>query len=171
MLFLAIILGIALSMIPPEPLTYTKVDVITFNPPELGRPLKPKLQISTLTDEVRAYLKSKKSPLAPHTKILLEQKHWKLIIAISAIESSYCKHQIGNNCWGITDTSGAYKSYSSFDEAIVDANGLITRWQAKGKWLTVESMNGTYVVPANPNWVAVVNAVLSQLESYEQHAR
>lgn len=166
LLFLAIVIAIAVPMIPSEPLTYERVDVITFNPSELGKPLEVKRLLPT--NEVRAYLESKDSPLAPHTETLLEQEHWKLIIAISAIESTYCKRQLDNNCWGITDSSGAYKSYASFDEAIVDANGLITRWQARGKWLTVESMNCSYVVPCNPTWVSVVNTVLEKLESYEQ---
>ena len=168
-LFLAIVFAIGLPMIPSEPLTYERVDVITFNPRELGTPLEVKRLPPT--DEVRAFLESKGSPLASHTETLLEQEHWKLIIAISAIESTYCKRQLGNNCWGITDSSGAYKSYASFDEAIVDANGLITRWQARGKWLTVEDMNCSYVVPCNPTWVSVVNTVLATLESYEQRDR
>lgn len=156
-------------MIPSKPLTYERIDYVTFNPDELGEPLEVKK--APLNVEVQAFLESKDSPLAPHIDTLLEQEHWKLIVAISAIESSYCKRQLGNNCWGITDSSGAYKSYASFDEAIIDANGLITRWQARGKWLTVEDMNCSYVVPCNANWVSVVNTVLSKLESYEQGTR
>lgn len=169
-LLLAIIVVLSVPMIPSEPLTYDKEDVaiVTFTPHEFVEPLEVKR--APLNVDVQAYLESKDSPLAPHTKTLLEQEHWKLIVAISAIESSYCKRQLGNNCWGITDSSGAYKSYASFDEAIIDANGLITRWQARGRWLTVEDMNCHYVVPCNPNWVSVVNAVLNKLESYEQGA-
>jgi hypothetical protein len=125
--------------------------------------------IPSLNDEIRAYLESKDSPLASHTDLLLEQEHWKLIIAISAIESSYCKRQLGNNCWGITNSSGGYSKYDSLDEAIVDANDLITRWQARGRWHSVEDMDGHYVVPANPNWVAVVTSVLSKLNTLSCH--
>lgn len=171
-LFLAFILGFALFSVPSEPLTYERSDVITIEPitePEFEEPLE--VMRAPLNVDVREYLESKGSPLAPHTETLLKQEHWKLIIAISAIESSYCKRQLGYNCWGITDSSGAYKSYGSFDEAIIDANGLITRWQARGRWLTVEDMNCHYVVPCNPTWVSVVNTVLSTLESYEQGTR
>ena len=163
-LFLAIFVGIVLSLVPVEPLTYTKVDVPTFEPVPLSEPLEPK-QLE-LRSAVTAYLESKDSPLSLHVDTLLEQKHWRLIIAISAIESSYCKRQLGKNCWGITDSSGAYKSYETFDDAIVDVNGLITRWQERGRWLTVSDMNGHYVVPYNPNWEYVVNLVLAELESY-----
>jgi len=119
-----------------------------------------------LQNQVRGFLESKKSPLAQETDYLLQQKHWKLLIAISAIESQYCTKQLGLNCWGITKFEGGYRRYTSINEGIEDANDLIERWQAKGKWLTPEEMNCVYVVPCNPNWVRVVNKVLNQLDSY-----
>jgi hypothetical protein len=123
----------------------------------------PTLPTTTPTSKVKEFLESKSSPLAPHTELLLQQKHWKLLIAISAIESQYCKRQLGYNCWGIGGDS-AYRHYESYEEAIVDANNLITRWQERGRWLTIDDMNCHYVVPCNDNWVRVVNTVLAQLE-------
>ena len=122
--------------------------------------------VSQLNSEVRAFLEVKKSPLAPHTDLLLEQKHWRLLIAISAIESQYCTRQLGYNCWGIGGDA-AYKKYASLPDAILDAENLITKWQAKGRWLTVEDMNCSYVVPCSPNWVRVVNKTLTELEKYQ----
>lgn len=112
--------------------------------------------------EVQAFLQKKHSPLADNVAVLLQQKQWRLIIAISAIESSYCLHSIGNNCWGIKGGDG-YRQYPTLAAAIPDVESLIERRQAQGKWLTVESMNCSYVVPCNPNWVAVVNQNLIQL--------
>ncbi len=116
---------------------------------------------------VRGFLASKDSPLAPETDLLLKQKHWKLLVAISAIESQYCKRQLGWNCWGIGGDS-AYRHYESIRAAIVDANNLISYWQQLGRWLTVEDMDCHYVSPCNQNWVRVVNKVLNELEVYEQ---
>lgn len=118
---------------------------------------------------VRDYLNSKQSPLAPDTEFLLEQKHWKLLVAISAIESQYCKRQLGYNCWGIGGDS-SYRHYSSYRAAITDANDLIERWQQRGRWLTVEDMNCHYVVPCNPNWVNVVHKVLKEMDEYERQS-
>ena len=115
---------------------------------------------------IRGFLESKKSPLAPETDLLLEQKHWKLLIAVSAIESQYCKLQLGNNCWGIGGDN-AYRHYPSIKAAIVDANNLIEHWQQKGRWHTVDDMNCHYVVPCNPNWVKVVNKNLQILNGFE----
>lgn len=116
--------------------------------------------------KVKAYLDSKQSPLSgAEVNLLVNQKHWKLLIAISAIESQYCKRQLGYNCWGIGGDS-AYRHYQNFSEAIIDANDLIERWQQRGKWLTVESMNCSYVVPCSENWVRVVNKVLQEIEFF-----
>lgn len=116
-----------------------------------------------IEDAIGEFLASKNSPLAQEVSLLMRQKHWKLLIAISAIESQYCTRKLGNNCWGIGGDS-SYRYYASIDDAIIDANNLIEYWQAKGRWLTVEDMNGHYVVPSNPNWVAVVNKNLNDIE-------
>ena len=125
--------------------------------------------VSILPQLVRGYLEDRDSPLAPETNFLLEQKHWKLLIAISAIESQYCKRQLGNNCWGVGGDA-AYRHYSSYRAAIVDANDLIEKWHKKGRWLTPEDMNCSYVQPCNPNWVRVVNKVLDKLGAYERQS-
>ena len=133
----------------------------------MENPIIQQPQLNTL---IRGFLTSKESPLAPETDFLLQQKHWKLLIAVSAIESQYCKRKIAFNCFGIGWDS-AYRHYSSIRAAIQDANDLIEHWQTEHKrWLTVEDMNGSYVVPANPNWVRVVNKVLAELETYERQS-
>mgnify|MGYP001562370391 CR=1 FL=1 len=117
-------------------------------------------------EKVVAYLQTKNSPLTrQEVSLLVKQKHGDLLIAISAIESQYCKHQLGYNCWGIGGDS-AYRHYKNFSEAIIDANNLIEKWQARGRWLTVEDMNCHYVQPCNENWVRTVNKVLQDIESF-----
>jgi hypothetical protein len=137
----------------PKTITVNEVESPTIEQPQLNVLIK-------------GFLTSKESPLAPETDFLMTQKHWRLLIAVSAIESQYCKRQLGNNCWGVGGDS-AYRHYSSIRAAIVDANDLIERWQQKGRWLTVEDMNCHYVQPCNQNWVNVVNKVLAELETYE----
>jgi hypothetical protein len=113
--------------------------------------------------KLESYLKEKESPLAEHTKTLIEQKHWKLIVAISRIESQHCKIQKGFNCWGVGGDH-AYRTYENYAEAIKDVNDLIEYWQSEGKWLTPEEMNCSYVVPCNQNWVDVTKAELANIE-------
>ena len=123
--------------------------------------------IQQLNPLIREFLINKDSPLAPETDFLLQQKHWKLLIAISAIESQYCKRKIAYNCFGIGGDS-AYRSYSSIRASIQDANDLIEKWQQKKRWLNVEDMNCSWVVPCNQNWVKIVNKVLVKMNEYEQ---
>jgi len=155
---LTVLIALALFLIPtagvspylPETKTNTKEIVA---PPVLEVPLSVRL------DE---YLKTKKSPVAGDAEYILTLKHWRLLLAISAIESQFCLRVVDYNCFGLGGDS-AYRHYSSYRASFVDANDLIERWQKKGKWLTVESMSGSYVVPASDNWVRVVNKVLGEL--------
>lgn len=155
----------------------TKIQtVVTAQPPGtssapagLRMPERPALNIA-----VENYLNAKKSPIAPETDFLLEHKHWQLLLAISAIESQFCKRQLGYNCWGISNTRAVqkktgytYRRYASFRAAIDDADAYLESWQSRGKWLTVESMNCSYVVPCSPNWVRVVNKTLTELKKLE----
>jgi hypothetical protein len=114
-------------------------------------------------ERIKEYLEKKESPLSDHCEKLAEQKHWRLLIAISAIESQFCKRKVAYNCFGIGGDS-AYRHYSSYEESIADAEALIERQQAKGRWMTIESMNGTYVVPRNDNWQRVVKKTYDELE-------
>jgi hypothetical protein len=109
------------------------------------------------------YLDIKKSPLVDESAFLMKQKNWRLLVAISAIESQFCLRQHGFNCWGIGGDS-AYRHYSSLKAAIQDANDFIEIWHQKGKWATVHEMNGSYVVPYSQNWENVVNRTLQEME-------
>lgn len=134
----------------------------TVMAPELAPPIEFRQDNTKI--KIIAYLENKKSPLtSDEISLLVEQKHWKLLIAIAAIESQYCRRQQSFNCWGIGGDS-AYRHYESFSDAIVDANNFIERWHQKGRWLTVADMNGSYVVPYSPNWEYVVNKVLKDIE-------
>lgn len=117
-------------------------------------------------NKVVAYLQNKKSPLSSsEVSLLVEQKHGDLLIALMGIESQFCKRQLGYNCFGVGGDS-AYRHYNNFSESIIDADALITRWQERGRWLTVADMNGHYVQPYNPNWERVVNKILNDIKDF-----
>lgn len=151
-----LLLVIALSIL-------TSVAVVLFLRTEHTKAEEAK-QVADEHAALFSYLSEKGSPLADEVDTLLSQKHWRLIVALSAAESTFCKHQLGNNCWGITSIEGGYKSYPTLKEGIEDTDALITRWQERGRWLTVSDMNGHYVVPYNPSWERTVNAVLEDLD-------
>lgn len=108
-----------------------------------------------------AYLTSKQSPLATKAHYLLNQRDWKLIIAISQAESQMCKRQLGNNCWGIG--GGNHRKYPNLELAITDAQIVIGKYVDSGAD-TAKEILPRYVGWNNPNWVLAVNQVLYQLE-------
>ena len=117
-------------------------------------------------EKIKEYLEKKESPLADHAEKIASQKHWRLLIAISHIESQFCKRKIAYNCWGLGGDSN-YQKYTGYSEAIEAANKLIEKFQQRGKWMTVESMMGSYVVPGSPNWRNTVNGTLEELKNIE----
>lgn len=108
-----------------------------------------------------AYLSSKQSPLAAKAHYLLNQRDWKLIIAISQAESQMCKRQLGNNCWGIG--GGNHRKYPNLELAITDAQIVIGKYVDSGAD-TAKEILPRYVGWNNQNWVLAVNSVLYQLE-------
>ncbi|GAC1412757.1 MAG: hypothetical protein NVSMB66_2680 [Candidatus Doudnabacteria bacterium] len=110
------------------------------------------------------YLKSKNSPLSDHVAAISEQSQWKLIIAISRAESSFCKHQVTNNCWGI---GGAWnmKNYKDFEDAVTDVNRILEKHYIQAGLNTPRQIVGKYVGHRNDNWQAAVEEELKTLSS------
>lgn len=112
--------------------------------------------------DLEGYLNAKNSPLADDVAYLLTKDHWQLLVGVSAIESQFCKRMVNNNCWGINTTHG-YAKFATLRDAMDATDALITKWQNKGRWLTVEDMNCSYVVPCSGNWVRVVEKTLDEM--------
>ncbi|PIR96683.1 MAG: hypothetical protein COT91_05475 [Candidatus Doudnabacteria bacterium CG10_big_fil_rev_8_21_14_0_10_41_10] len=109
---------------------------------------------------LKNYLASKNSPLVDHVEILLLQRNWKIVLAISQAESNMCKREIGHNCWGIG--GGNHRKYPSYAEAIVDANDVVQRYLNRGHTGT-KSMMLYYVGWDNQSWVVATQNILYQL--------
>lgn len=113
---------------------------------------------------LQEYLTNKGSPLAPYAEYILKHENWKLVLAISNGESTLCKHQMYNNCWGV---GGAWnlRRYASFQDAITDVDHLLAeKYVAMGKDTPVKIVR-KYVGSYSPTWVLAVNQTLAQLNS------
>ena len=108
------------------------------------------------------YLQKKGSPLANYADTILQQENWKLVLAISNGESTLCKHQMYNNCWGV---GGAWnlKRYKSFGEGFADVNRLLTDKYVSQLGNSPEKIVNRYVGHPNPNWVYAVNKILAEV--------
>ncbi len=109
------------------------------------------------------YLTKKNSPLAPYAENILQYEHWKLVLAISNGESTMCKHQRFNNCWGV---GGAWnlRRYESFIAGFSDVNRFLGEmYIAKGAD-TPQEIVRKYVGSYSPNWVVAVSQALTQID-------
>lgn len=116
-----------------------------------------------LSDQIREYLTAKKSPMADEAEFLVQQPNWKLIIAISNAESTYCRFKIDWNCWGLGGEKH-YRHYKNLHDAIADDEKYLENW--KYSKLTPEAMVCTYVGNCSKTWLANVNASLRELTKY-----
>ncbi len=108
------------------------------------------------------YLSKKGSPLAPYAEHILKHENWKLVLAISNGESTMCKRQMYNNCWGV---GGAWnlRRYASFADGFTDVNRLLTdKYVAYGAD-TPKEIARKYVGSYSPTWVRAVSQTLAQL--------
>ncbi len=113
--------------------------------------------------KLKKYLQQKKTPFASVSDTIAEQKHWKLILAISFAESTFGKNCVDNNCSNIGVKPGHpyWRKYASLADWVKDFNSLLER---KYKDYTLEQMNGVYVQPKNPNWLLATRQILQELQ-------
>jgi len=113
------------------------------------------------------YLEGKNSPLAEHTDLLVKKADendldWRLLTAISGIESSFGKAQLdgSNNAWG---WGGGYIYFDSWGEAITKvSNSLGERWAKKGgrdHW----QLSKSYCPPNWYNWSMAVEKFMKEI--------
>lgn len=81
-------------------------------------------------DRVRRFLVKYNSPLIPHAKLIVEladkyEIDWRLVTAISGVESTFCKAIPYNsyNCWGWRNGDHYFKNYSDALEIVSKALG------------------------------------------------
>ena len=129
------------------------------------------LQIE-LTNKVEQYLLDNNSPLAGHTKILMQQNNWKKIIALANAESTMCRRfpTDSNNCWGVGGND-LWQLGTGLDEGIIAMNRFLNtyplRSSKKYSQMDYSEMNGLYKQPPADHWVRnnrVVEDALNRLE-------
>ncbi len=150
-------------------------DVLSLNDLVLSKPgevFLPKEKLS-LPDPLQKrkeflekYLSAKNSSLAKHVEAISEQTQWKLIIGIARAESSFCKHQVTNNCWGI---GGAWnmKDYSNFDQAVADVNRILEEHYIQAGLNTPKKIVKKYVGHQNDDWQYAVEQELKNLSEVQ----
>ncbi len=155
----------AVLAVSETPATFTLNPNVLTKPGEVYLPIEKIILPDPLKDRknfLRRYLEAKGSVLADHVDALSEQTQWKLIIAISRAESSFCKHHIQYNCWGV---GGAWDParYASYDQAIADVNKLLQKKYIDAGLKTPAEIERKWVGYKSPNWQEAVQEELDNL--------
>jgi hypothetical protein len=123
-------------------------------------------QSDPLTVNLHDYLEQHNSPLADYTTQLLSHDNWKMVIAISFVESNMCQHNLHYNCSGIGGP-GHFYAFKDFGGWIDCMSTLLTN--RYGGW-SLDKMNGVYVQPRSVNWGLGSKRILAQLTDLEQQS-
>jgi len=123
--------------------------------------------------KLKAYLESHGSPLASEAEHFIAEADrlgldWKLVAAISGVESTFGKHipQNSYNCWGWGIFTGASDGihFASWKDGITTVSeGLKHNYVDKGA-SSVEQIGRIYA--ASPTWSTKVRFFLQRIEEY-----
>ena len=110
-------------------------------------------------------------------EVLIKYPNYKTIVAISAAESGYCKHQAAAyNCYGIKDFQagsrpGSYRAFASWEESIGYASQLLYKYDAENGTPEPTAMVARWkaVEPYTP-WLNNVSHALKDINTQVQIA-
>ncbi len=125
-----------------------------------------------LVQKVKAYLESKKSPLAPYAAEIVKQPQWQRALAISYVESNFGIYCHSNNCSGIGGgpKSKSWERFATKLDWFKRMSQLLEKPIYKEKYTTCSKMKGVYVVPGSSRWVNGCNKVSEELLALTEQA-
>lgn len=141
--------------------------------PTISAPPEPIVQEAPAPDpellKLDAFLKTKRSPIP--ADVLIKYPNKKMVLAIAAAESGYCKHQAGQyNCWGIKDFRpgprfGKYRHFSGWEEALAYASQLLFKYDKTDGNPTPGAMVRRWTgYASSPNWMRNTSASIRDFE-------
>jgi len=123
---------------------------------------------------LKKYLQKYNSPLTDSAGTFIKEADkndldWKLVVAISGVESYYGKHipYNSNNGWGWGVYNGNVHNFASWDEGIIEISyELRTKYMNKWGASNVYEIGSFYA--ADPEWANKVTHFMEELESYSE---
>jgi len=124
---------------------------------------------------LKAYLAKRNSPLVESAATFVAQADknqldWKLVAAISGLESSFGQHipYQSYNGWGWGVYGDNVHNFASWDDAITTiSEGLRVNYMDKWKATDVYSIGKIYA--ASPTWAARVTYFMNDIEKFEEN--
>lgn len=108
-----------------------------------------------LVISLKEYLKKHNSPLEEYAAEMVLQPQWQRALAISWVESNFCRRHADKNCSGIGVAPGhkLWRKYPTHLDWFKDMTQLMEKPIYKEKYTTFQKMKGIYVQPGSANWV------------------
>lgn len=128
-------------------------------------------------DHLKMYLESRNSPLAPYAQTFINEADknnldWKLVAAISGLESSFGLHipYASYNGWGYGVYGTNVRRFESWEDGIAVVSKALredymTKWKAK----TIPEIGRIYA--ASPTWAVRVESFMNDIETFEPSAK
>lgn len=112
-------------------------------------------QNDPLVNNLRIYLEKHRSPLAEYADQIILEPQWPRALAISWVESNFCRKSADKNCSGIGVAPGhrLWRKYPTHLEWFKDMTALLEKPIYKEKYTTFKKMKGVYVQPGSMRWV------------------
>ena len=167
-LFIGLFIAVMVMTFPQEAQAKTAATSAALSPVAIQKAEDNRAQI------LQDYLESRNSPLAPYatTFIIEADKNdldWKLVAAISGLESSFGLHIPSNsyNGWGYGVYGNNVRRFGSWNEGIAVVSkalreDYITKWGAK----TIPEIGRIYA--ASPTWAQRVQYFMDDIEKFEK---
>ncbi len=125
-----------------------------------------------LVVRLRAYLEKNNSPMAPEAAELVQHDQWERGLAISFVESNFCRKAMNKNCSSIGVAPGhkLWRKYQTYGDWMADMSALMNKPLYKERLTTFAKMKGVYVQPGSMAWVNGAQKVYNELAALKQAA-
>lgn len=115
-------------------------------------------------ERLEKLLKDNDSPLANYADYIVEQSDlnaidWTILVAISKMESNYCKATVykSHNCWGLGGSN--FMSFDSYEESIKFTAELLNKHYRINMNTAIKSKYCPSSDGCNPKWANIVSDV------------
>lgn len=119
---------------------------------------------------LQKYLASQDSPLTPYAADFVQQADlynidWKLLVAISGVESTFGKAVPCTNAWGFGIYGDQTLCFNTYDDAIRTISKAL-RTQYMNQWGATDVYSIGHLYAASPTWADRVTYFMNQIQAF-----
>ena len=128
------------------------------------------LVVDTRSQVLRKYLEHYNSPLAPFAQTFVAQADannidWKLLVAISGVESTFGKAEPCINAWGYNIYGKTTRCFDTYPDAIKTISQDL-RYKYMNQWGATDVYSIGRIYAASPTWASRVTYFMDQIDAF-----